>query len=65
MEESQPIEIVENKAYTTQELSEILRITLQTAKKIIGEKELYAKKVGNKYLILGSEILNYLQSKND
>jgi len=63
--EKEPIEINPNKAYTSKELSEILRMNRQTASTLIREKKINGKKTGAKYLILGSEIIKYLQGGND
>jgi excisionase family DNA binding protein len=56
-------EIIKNATYTSKDLSKILKISTQTASKIIREKEIKAVKVGIKYLILGKDILEYLEGK--
>jgi len=63
--EQEPKEINPNKAYTSYELGELLRMNYQTASQLIRDKKINAKLTGNKYLILGSEIIKYLKGGND
>jgi len=59
------MEIKENQVYTVVEATELLKLNNQTVSKLVREKKIKAMKVGNKYRILGSDILNFLKGGKD
>ena len=55
------MEINGEKAYTTKEVADLLEVQTQTVRKHIERKKLKAVKPGSEYLILESDLKEYLQ----
>lgn len=55
------MELNGEKAYTTKEVADILEVQTQTVRKHIERKKLKAIKPGTEYLILESDLKDYLQ----
>lgn len=55
------MELNGEKAYTTKEVADILEVQTQTVRKHIERKKLKAIKPGTEYLILESDLKEYLQ----
>ena len=55
------MEINGEKAYTTKEVADLLEVQTQTVRKHIERKKLKADKPGSEYLILESDLKEYLQ----
>ena len=56
-------EILNQKTYTNKEVQRWLMVGKNTITKLARGKQLIPKRVGNRYVFLGSELLRFLRSK--
>lgn len=54
--------IIPTAVYTTEQVAELLNLDIVTIQRYVRSGQLKAKKTGRKYLFLGQDLLNYLQS---
>ncbi|MDW7668047.1 MAG: helix-turn-helix domain-containing protein [Bacillota bacterium] len=58
-------EIKENAAYTFEEVMKVMGLGSTKTYEILRNKNLRSRKIGNKYLVLGKWILDFIEGKNE
>lgn len=51
------------KYYTTKEISCMLALSIKTIQKLVRDKQIVAYRIGGRYLIKESELIDYIQNK--